>query len=153
MEQVNVGGEVLWKWHVPALVLDPDFNFPTRMELADLESLIVMKKRLLPLAEVVTPNLEEAALLTGKDIKDVSCMKLTARLLAEIGANAAIGTRGHLEKFVDVFFDGKEIKYFMGDRAKLPNIYGTGCAFFAALAANLVLGHRLRDAVMLEEST
>jgi hydroxymethylpyrimidine/phosphomethylpyrimidine kinase len=98
---------------------------------------------------VVTPNLAEAAALTGLHVDNLEGMKAAARNLVEAGARAVVVTGGHLEKAIDVFFDGTEMESFVGDRIKPDNTHGTGCTFSSAVAANLALGRQLRDAVML----
>jgi hydroxymethylpyrimidine/phosphomethylpyrimidine kinase len=61
-------------------------------------------------------------------------------------------TGKHLEKAIDVFFDGTEMESFVGDRIKPDNTHGTGCTFSSAVAANLALGRQLRDAVVLAKA-
>jgi len=101
---------------------------------------------------VVTPNLAEASALTGLTVENVEGMKAAARKLIEMGARAAVVTGGHLEKAIDVFFDGSELETFVGDRIKPDNTHGTGCTFSSAIAANLALGRQLRDAVVMAKA-
>ena len=79
-------------------------------------------------------------------------MKAAARKLIEMGARAVVVTGGHLEKAIDVFFDGTEMESFVGDRVRPDNTHGTGCTFSSAVAANLALGRQLRDAVVLAKA-
>ena len=76
----------------------------------------------------------------------------TARKLVEMGARAVVVTGGHLDKAIDVFFDGSALEVFIGDRVKPDNTHGTGCTFSSAIAANLALGRQLRDAVVLAKA-
>lgn len=98
---------------------------------------------------LVTPNLDEAAALTGLKVENMEGMKAAARRLVELGARAVVVTGGHLEKAIDVYYDGTELESFIGDRVKPDNTHGTGCTFSSAIAANLALGRQLRDAVVL----
>jgi hydroxymethylpyrimidine/phosphomethylpyrimidine kinase len=139
---------------VPALpaVLDPVIRATSGFELLDAEGLQFLKEQLLGRARVVTPNLDEAALLTGLKVENVEGMKAAARKLVEMGAQAAVVTGGHLDKAVDVLFDGAEFENFVGDRVKPDNTHGTGCTFASAIAANLALGRPLHDAVVLSKA-
>jgi hydroxymethylpyrimidine kinase/phosphomethylpyrimidine kinase len=138
----------------PALlsVLDPARRSLSGVNLLDDEGFTFLRGRLLSRVTVITPNLAEAAELTGLAVENVDGMKKAANRLIEMGARAAVITGGHLEKPTDVCFDGTEIRTFVGDRVKPDNTHGTGCTFAAAIAANLALGRQLADAVMLAKA-
>jgi len=133
-------------------VLDPVIRSSTGLELLDAAGVEVLRQRLLGRVSVVTPNLAEAAALTGLQVDNLGTMKAAARKLVEMGARAAIVTGGHLDKPSDVLFDGSELETFVGDRMKPDNTHGTGCTFASALAANLVLGRQLSDAIVLAKA-
>ena len=103
---------------------------------------------LLPLATLVTPNLDEATILVGEPVLDVAGMERAARALVERGAGAALVKGGHLtgSDAVDVLFDG-ELRCFTHPRIATTSTHGTGCTLSAAVAAHLARGHGLRDAV------
>ncbi|HYY72539.1 MAG TPA: bifunctional hydroxymethylpyrimidine kinase/phosphomethylpyrimidine kinase [Candidatus Bathyarchaeia archaeon] len=130
-------------------VLDPVMRPASETELPDARGFECLKEHLLSRVSVVTPNLAEAAALTGLRVDDEESMKAAARKLVEMGARAAFVTGGHLRKAIDVFFDGLELESFVGDHIKPDNTYGTGCTISSAVAANLALGRQLRDAVVL----
>jgi hydroxymethylpyrimidine/phosphomethylpyrimidine kinase len=130
-------------------VLDPVVRSFNGAELLDAPGLEFMRRQLLSRVTVITPNLAEAAALTGLPVENVEGMKAAARKLIEAGARAVVVTGGHLEKAIDVFYEGAEMESFAGDRVKPDNTHGTGCTFSSAVAANLALGRHLRDAVML----
>jgi hydroxymethylpyrimidine/phosphomethylpyrimidine kinase len=138
----------------PALfsVLDPARRSTSGVNLLDDKGFVFLRERLLNRVTVITPNLAEAAELTGLAVENVDGMKKAAARLIEMGARAAVITGGHLEKPTDVCFDGKEISTFVGDRVKPDNTHGTGCTFAAAITANLALGRQLADAVMLAKA-
>jgi hydroxymethylpyrimidine/phosphomethylpyrimidine kinase len=133
-------------------VLDPVFRSASGLELVDAEGLEFLREHLLRRVVVLTPNLAEAATLTGLKVESPEGMKAAARKLVEMGAHAVVVTGGHLEKAIDVFFDGSELEAFVGDRVKPDNTHGTGCTFSSAIAANLALGRQLRDAVVLAKA-
>lgn len=135
-----------------AAVLDPVIRSTSGLELLDAEGLNNLREHLLSRVRLVTPNLEEAAALTGLKVEDVEGMKAAAIKLVELGARAVVVTGGHLDKPIDVLFDGTGFETFVGDRVKPDNTHGTGCTFASAIAANLALGRSLRDAVVFAKA-
>ena len=138
----------------PALpaVLDPVVRSSNDFDLLDVAGLDFLRRHLLSRVSVVTPNLEEASSLAEMPVNNLESMKTAARKLVEWGARAVVVTGGHLEKAIDVFFDGTTMESFVGDRLKPDNTHGTGCTFSSAVAANLALGRQLRDAVVLAKA-
>jgi hydroxymethylpyrimidine/phosphomethylpyrimidine kinase len=138
----------------PALpaVLDPVVRSSSGKELMDVPGLEYLSKNLLSRVTVITPNLDEAAALTGLKVENVEGMKAAAQKLREMGARAVVVTGGHLEKAIDVYCEGSECQTFVGDRVKPDNTHGTGCTFSSAIAANLALGRQLADAVVLAKA-
>jgi len=133
-------------------VLDPVVRSASGLDLVDAAGLDYLREHLLSRVRLVTPNLDEAAALTGLKVENMESMKAAARKLIEMGARAVVVTGGHLEKAIDVYFDGTELESFVGDRVKPDNTHGTGCTFSSAIAANLALGRQLRDAVVLAKA-
>jgi len=133
-------------------VLDPVFHSSNGRDLADAACQEFVRGQLIKRASVITPNLVEASALTGLRVENLEAMKSAARKLVEMGAPAVVVTGGHLDKAIDVFFDGSALEVFMGDRVKPDNTHGTGCTFSSAIAANLALGRQLRDAVVLAKA-
>jgi hydroxymethylpyrimidine/phosphomethylpyrimidine kinase len=136
---------------IPA-VLDPVLRSTSGAKLLDDEGTDFLRERLVRLARIVTPNLDEAAILTGLKVENVEGMKAAANQLIELGARAAVITGGHLDKAMDVFHDGAAIEVFVGDRIKPDNTHGTGCTYASAIAANLALGRPLREAVVFAKA-
>ncbi|HTV54242.1 MAG TPA: bifunctional hydroxymethylpyrimidine kinase/phosphomethylpyrimidine kinase [Terriglobia bacterium] len=134
------------------VVIDPILRSGTGTELLDVGGLEVLKESLLRRATVLTPNLYEAAVLTGSKVENVEEMRAAARKLVEIGARAVVVTGGHLEKAVDVYYDGTVWEAFAGDKVKPENTHGTGCTFSSAITAQLALGRQLREAVVLAKA-
>jgi hydroxymethylpyrimidine/phosphomethylpyrimidine kinase len=133
-------------------VLDPVVHASSGLALIDREGFEFVRDRLLWQAAVVTPNLAEAAALTGMKVENVEEMKSAARRLLELGARAVVVTGGHLDKAVDVFAAAGTLENFVADRVKPDNTHGTGCTFSSALAANLAFGRSLPDAVVLAKA-
>ncbi len=101
---------------------------------------------LFPLAHVVTPNVPEAMVITGKTIENVEDMKEAARVIYDMGPRAVIIKGGHLKgNPCDILFDGAEFAVFEKGRIS-REVHGTGCMFSSAITTLLVLGRALGDA-------
>jgi hydroxymethylpyrimidine/phosphomethylpyrimidine kinase len=148
----EVIGEILESAPGLPAVLDPVLYSSNNFALLDAAGLNFVRRQLLSRVTVVTPNLAEAAALAEIPVDNLESMKAAARKLVELGARAVVVTGGHLDKAVDVFFDGTNMESFVGDRIKPDNTHGTGCTFSSAMAANLALGRQLRDAVVLAKA-
>jgi len=129
------------------IVLDPVMRSSSGAELLDAAGVEVLKNRLLPLADVITPNLDEAAALTGLIVGDVSGMRAAGERLQEMGARAVVVTGGHLREPVDLLCYGALEREYRGRRIETMSTHGTGCAFSTALACRLALGASLTDAL------
>lgn len=134
------------------VVIDPVLRSAGGADLLDGAGLDILRENLLGLATVITPNLQEAATLTGLKVESVDEMKASAQKLIAMGARAVVVTGGHLEKAIDVYTDGTAWETFVGDKVKPDNTHGTGCTFSSAVAAHLALGRQLRDAVVLAKA-
>jgi hydroxymethylpyrimidine/phosphomethylpyrimidine kinase len=130
-------------------VIKPSAGGP---DLLDASGVKYLAEELMKRASVVTPNLEEAALLSGIEIKDVASMEAAARKLVERGARAVVVKGGHMDKAVDVLFDGAGVQILGGDHVKTEHTHGSGCTFASAIAAQLAIGRPLREAVMLAKA-
>lgn len=131
-------------------VLDPVMVATSGDPLLELGAVQAIVRELIPLAALVTPNLDEASLLLGRSVHDVESMEAAARaLVGVLGARAALVKGGHLQgdALVDVLFDGRELTRFEHPRIVTRNTHGTGCTLSAAIAARLALGDSLGEAV------
>ena len=139
--------------HKFALVVhDPVMKSSSGAELLDQAGIKFVATELLKRSSIITPNVPEAETLTGLTIKDVADMETAARKIVEMGAHAVILKGGHMERAIDVLFDGAELVQLTGDRVKTDNMHGTGCAFASALAAHLASGHSLFQAATLAKA-
>lgn len=140
----------------PHVVLDPILKSSSGADLLDAAGTRLLKDKLLPLAEVVTPNLDEATVLTGTPVTNLDQMReATSRLHAMGSANVVI-TGGHLDKAIDLLSfqtaHGHEQEVFKADRQRSNSTHGTGCAFATALACHLTHGRGLPEAVLLSKA-
>jgi hydroxymethylpyrimidine/phosphomethylpyrimidine kinase len=131
------------------IVLDPVLAASSGDRLSAAGLVEAIKVNLVPLATLATPNLFEAAALTGAPLaRDPDGMAAQARALVARGARAALVKGGHLDgEPVDVFYDGGELRLFRGRRIETRNTHGTGCALSSAIAARLAHGSDLTAAV------
>lgn len=131
-------------------VLDPVMIATSGDRLADDDVLRIMREKLLPLAAIVTPNVAEAAQLTGKPINSLEDAERAAEhLVTKLGARAALVTGGHLpsgEEVVDVLYAGS-LQTFRAARIDSRHTHGTGCALSAAITAGIANGEPLGVAV------
>lgn len=130
------------------LVVDPVMVAKGGDKLLQDEAVDTMRRVLLPLATVITPNAPEAGVLVGKKIETLDDARAAARELVLMGAKAAVVKGGHLPgPPTDILYDGAEFRAFTAQRIDSTNTHGTGCTFASAIAANLAKGMALRDAV------
>jgi len=161
---------------LPHVVLDPILRSSSGAELLDAPGIRAMIDQLFPLAEVVTPNFEEATLLAGIAVAAgaaavesansahstvslsaaVDSMRAVARSLHGRGAPNVVVTGGDLEKAVDLLSftttRGVEQELFKAERHRSTSTHGTGCAFATALACHLAQGRGLPEAVLLAKA-
>ena len=131
------------------LVVDPVFVSKGGDSLLMPDAVAALRTHILPLAEVVTPNLHEARGLLGGRIETIDEMKEAARSLRSLGPRAVLVKGGHLsgERAVDVMFDGTDMIEIDGPRYDTTDTHGTGCTLAAAIAARLAHGDELEPAV------
>jgi hydroxymethylpyrimidine/phosphomethylpyrimidine kinase len=147
-----VVGEFLEAHKFAHVVHDPVMKSSSGRELLDAGGIKFVATELLKRASVITPNVPEAEILTGLTIKDVAEMEAAARKIVEMGARAVIVKGGHMERPVDVLFDGSEIVTLPGERVNEEQLHGTGCTFAAALTAHLAVGRVLLEAATLAKA-
>ena len=132
-------------------VLDPVMVASSGDALLERDAVGALRSSLLPLCDLVTPNAEEAMVLTGADVATMADQERAARRLVEEGAGAALVKGGHVsgEEVVDVLFDAatRVARTFRHRRIDSRHTHGTGCTLSAAIAAHLALGLPLERAV------
>ena len=141
-----VVGEFLDAHKFEHVIHDPVMKSSSGTELLDAGGVKYVAGELMKRASVITPNVPEAELLAGIEIKDVAAMEAAARKIVELGARAVIVKGGHMDRAVDVVFDGNEMVQLGGDKVKIENTHGTGCTFASALTAHLAAGRSLIEA-------
>ena len=130
------------------LIIDPVFASTSGMKLIKDDAIESLKKKLFPLANLVTPNMPEAEILLEKNLSNVHDLEEAAEKLFNIFKVPFLIKGGHLEDFaIDVLYDNKGIKKFSSELVKNVNNHGSGCTFSSAITSNIVKGYNLRQAI------
>jgi len=145
---IQVVADKVKEHNLTKLVVDPVMIAKGGDRLLQEEAVDAMRKVLLRLAFVITPNAPEAAVLVNRPVENLDDARWAAKELVFMGAKAAIVKGGHLEgPPTDILYDGNEFRAFTAQRIESTSTHGTGCTFASAVAANLAKGMTLRDAV------
>jgi hydroxymethylpyrimidine/phosphomethylpyrimidine kinase len=138
------------------IVLDPIIKSSSGAELIGKGGMRVLIEELLPLATVVSPNVDEAAFLTGMAVTNLEQMRAAATQLHAMGAASVVITGGHLDQAIDLLSftgpRGMEQEVFKSERQPSNSTHGTGCAFATAIACHLAQGRGLPEAVLLAKA-
>jgi hydroxymethylpyrimidine/phosphomethylpyrimidine kinase len=147
-EVVRAVADFLERNTIRNVVLDPVLKSSSGAGLLLAKGVSVLRTRLLPLVDVITPNIDEASLLTGLAIRDPQDMRAAAMRLHQMGAKMVVITGGHLNPASDLLSweSGQQTKTFTHKKIMTRSTHGTGCAFSTALACNLATGKNLIEA-------
>lgn len=144
------------KARLPNIVLDPILKSSSGADLLDASGTKLLVETLIPLADVLTPNVDEAAIITGLKVEDLDQMRAASAKLHEMGASAVVITGGHLEKAMDLLSfttkRGIEQEVFKAERRRSRSTHGTGCAFATAMTCHLALDRGLAEAALLAKT-
>jgi len=132
------------------VVLDPVMVSKSGARLLSRTAVSALRRRLLPLADLVTPNLPEAGVLAGMPIRTAADRRVAAAAIYELGPRAVLvkGGHGRGAELRDLLFDGRFFTELVAPRIRTRATHGTGCTLSSAIAANLALGAPLEDAVL-----
>jgi len=146
---IHAVADALSECRIEHYVLDPVMVAASGHPLLDPDAVDSLRTELLPLATLVTPNLDEASILAGIPVTCETHMRRAAEHLVTAGSRAVLIKGGHLEadQLVDVLYDGSEWLEWRASKLPVGNAHGTGCTLSAAIAAWLALGHSLGEAV------
>ncbi|NNE57138.1 MAG: bifunctional hydroxymethylpyrimidine kinase/phosphomethylpyrimidine kinase [Hellea sp.] len=135
--------------HNAYVVLDPVMIATSGDKLLDDGAIGALKEKLIPICDVITPNVPEAANLTGIEIEGVEDLSKAGQALVDMGAYAAVMKGGHLKgkTIVDVLISEEENAVMTAPYIRSRHTHGTGCTLASAIAANMALGAPLDEAV------
>lgn len=135
------------------IVADPVMVATSGSRLMRHEATEVLKRELLPLAALATPNIPEAEVLSEIEIRCPADMEKAAKIIFEICGCPILLKGGHnADTADDLLYDGTELTWFRAERLDTQNTHGTGCTLSSAVAANLAKGKPLRDAINLAKT-
>jgi hydroxymethylpyrimidine/phosphomethylpyrimidine kinase len=137
--------------HIEPLVVDPVSMSKHGHPLLEEDAVAVLRSELLPVATLVTPNLPEAAILSGRDVATRDDMRRAAEAILGFGPRAVLVKGGHLRepggRAIDLFVDGAVEEWLDAAWIDTAHTHGTGCTLSAAIVAHLAAGDQLVDAV------
>ncbi|NVY97006.1 bifunctional hydroxymethylpyrimidine kinase/phosphomethylpyrimidine kinase [Lactobacillus sp. DCY120] len=143
----------LKKWHPANIVLDPVMYAKNGAALMEAEAIDTLITDVLPLADVITPNIPEAIKISGQEISDLAEMKTAAQAIFASCHTAVLIKGGHkIGAATDILFDGQSFYSYSSDRIPTTNTHGTGCTFSSAIAAELAKGQSLNQAIQQAKS-
>jgi len=146
---VEVVAQKLRQYQIRHLVVDPVIASTSGTPLLSRDAISAFCRNLLPLALVITPNIDEARMLTGKAITTVADMEEAALQVHGMGARAVLIKGGHMagDEVTDVLFDGTDFSHFQSSRIHSRDTHGTGCVLSAAITGEIAAGKGIREAV------
>ncbi|MBR6791577.1 MAG: bifunctional hydroxymethylpyrimidine kinase/phosphomethylpyrimidine kinase [Ruminococcus sp.] len=149
-ELTEIISERLSFYNAKNIVVDPVMIATSGARLISEEAVETLKKKLIPLATVITPNIPEAEVLSGMKIADKADMEKVAEHIWKVYSCAVLLKGGHsINNANDLLYENGETTWFEGVRIDNPNTHGTGCTLSSAIASNLAKGYSLKDSVQL----
>jgi hydroxymethylpyrimidine/phosphomethylpyrimidine kinase len=138
----------LRQYRTQNIVIDPVMEAKGGCALMQPESRQTFRKEILPLADLLTPNIPEAEEISGMAIRSPADMERAAERIAGMGARVVLVKGGHASgDALDILFDGARFYRFCSERIPTKNTHGTGCTYSSAIASNLALGLTTEEAV------
>lgn len=148
IESIDVICNKLKKYKAKNIVLDPVMVATSGSNLINTEAITILKKKLFPIVDVITPNISEAEVLSGIKITSKDDM-IEAGKRINSNYNCAVLVKGghRLNDANDVLYQNNSYKWFCGKRIDNPNTHGTGCTLSSAIASNLAKGYDLNTSI------
>lgn len=140
--------EKLQEYPVKNVVVDPVMVATSGSSLMENETVVCLREKLIPLADIITPNLQEAEVLSKMQILNREDMVEAARKIGETYQGAILIKGGHLiEEAADLLYENGEITWYVGKRYDNENTHGTGCTLSSAIATFLAKGYNMKESV------
>ena len=147
-ELIRAIAEKLKEYQAENIVVDPVMVATSGARLISEDAVETLKKRLLPMADVLTPNIPETEVLSGMQVRTPEDMERAAARIGEACRCAVLVKGGHQHNDAnDLLYRDGDLKWFYGKRIDNPNTHGTGCTLSSAIASNLAKGFCLEEAV------
>ncbi len=149
-EIVKVTAGKCREYGIKNLVVDPVMVATSGDLLLEREAVDTYKEELIPEARIITPNINEAKILAGKEVEDDVAPETLARVLYKLGSDYVLIKGGHGSQgreIIDLLYDGSDLCEIKGERIKTPHTHGTGCTLSAAIASFLAHDYKMKEAV------
>lgn len=148
IETIQMIAAKLKEYHAKNIVVDPVMVSTSGCALMQPDAMDTLISVLLPMGDIITPNIPEAEKLCGFEIKNVEDMKKAAEVIGRNLSGSVLIKGGHLTETADdlLYHDG-EFMWYRGERVNNPNTHGTGCTLSSAIASNLALGYDMKTSV------
>lgn len=138
----------LKEWKPKHVIVDPVMYAKNGAPLMDPQSIDTLISQIVPLADMVTPNIPEAEKIAKIQISSHEDMEQAARIIHNMGCHTVLVKGGHSTgDATDILFDGEAFHYYSAPRVQTRNTHGTGCTYSSAIASNLALGMSVQKAV------
>lgn len=140
--------EKLITYRAKNIVVDPVMVATSGSSLMENRTVVTLKEKLMPLADILTPNISEAEILSGMSITNREEMLEAAKVIADDCRGAIVVKGGHLPgAAADLLYEGGQVTWFEGKRFDNPNTHGTGCTLSSAIATYLAKGYTIKESV------
>lgn len=148
IQLIETIAEALKRYKAKNIVLDPVMVSTSGCKLMADDACEALREKLIPLADVITPNIPEAEVLSGMMIQSAEDMETAAEKIADGYTGAVLIKGGHERNTAnDLLYVNGEAKWFCGERIANANTHGTGCTLSSAIASNLAMGCSLEESV------
>lgn len=149
-DSMEIVANKLKQYKAKNIVVDPVMYAKNGFPLMDVENINTLINTVIPVADLITPNIPEAEKISDMKITSIEDMKQSAKKIIQMGCKAVLVKGGHhIGDAIDVLFDGKEFYTFKTMRIDTKNTHGTGCTLSSAIASNLALGKDVNTSVKL----
>ncbi len=147
-EIMLVVAQRLRAWKPKNVVVDPVMYAKHGSALMDESAINTLISEIIPLADLITPNIPEAEKISEMKIENLNDMKQAAKIIHKMGCRGVVVKGGHSKgDAIDILFDGDEFYEYPAPRVDTKHTHGTGCTFSSAIASNLALGFSVSEAV------
>ena len=140
--------EKLKEYDAKNIVVDPVMYAKNGHPLMDVENIRTLIETVIPIADIITPNIPEAEKISDMKIKTIDDMKISAQKIISMGCKSVLIKGGHhIGDAIDVLYDGTYFYEFKTKRINTKNTHGTGCTLSSAIASNLAKNHDMKKSV------
>lgn len=150
IDAMNIVADKLKEYKAKNIVLDPVMYAKNGYPLMDVDNIHALIQKVVPIADIITPNIPEAQVIADMKISSVEDMKIACKKIIQMGVKSVLVKGGHhIGDAIDVLYDGVDFYTFVTKKIDTKNTHGTGCTLSSAIASNLAKGHNINSSVKL----